>query len=151
MHTYQWPTGVTGTFIQLISLFQKGKCRRRNSYTMGSQHCVSEQCWQLKFDFLVLLLSFVISKLVTRPSLVGGVTSWLIPDLVESKTCVSWLFVSALQTMPRTTNTWSNILSFSPFVMIMKIKQISFFVDSPAYLVLFSFKSSRERQRLLFG
>lgn len=71
--------------------------------------CTSEQCWQLKFDFFVLLLSFVISKLVNQLSLVGGVTSWFIPDLVESKRCVSCLFMSAPQRMPRTANMCGNI------------------------------------------
>ena len=57
--------------------------------------------------------------------LAGDVTSWLIPDLVESPPVASWLFVSAHQTTPLTANTCGNILHC--FAMIVTIKQISFF------------------------
>ena len=53
------------------------------------------------------------------------VTSWLIPDLAESSSVVSWQFVSAPQTTPMTANRCGNIFVLLR-AMIVTIDQNSF-------------------------
>ena len=42
------------SFRNIMTHFQRGKFRTRNSYPMDSQHLVNEQLWLLKFDFFFL-------------------------------------------------------------------------------------------------
>ena len=74
--------------------------------------------------FLFLKYQFMLHELVTQ-------LNWLIPDLAESSSLVSWLFVSPPQTTPRTANIFLLYYLVLPCGLVMTIKKSFFWLKLP--------------------